>query len=44
MLVERTGFSAGKVLIGRENTCPFCHYTIAGRWNAESIRQEMQPQ
>jgi pyruvate formate lyase activating enzyme len=32
VLVERTGFTAGKMLVREDNTCPFCHHTVAGVW------------
>lgn len=34
LLVERTGFTAGKMLIGKDGACPFCARTIPGIWHA----------
>ena len=33
VLVERLGFTANKVLVRKDNTCPFCHRAIAGVWH-----------
>jgi pyruvate formate lyase activating enzyme len=35
LLVERAGFVAGKVLVRKDNTCPYCHHAIAGVWHVE---------
>ncbi|MFP5204424.1 MAG: AmmeMemoRadiSam system radical SAM enzyme [Acidobacteriota bacterium] len=34
LLVERTGFTAGRMLIGRDGACPFCARLIPGIWHA----------
>jgi pyruvate formate lyase activating enzyme len=33
MLVERVGFTASKVLIRKDNSCPFCRHPIPGVWH-----------
>jgi pyruvate formate lyase activating enzyme len=33
LLVERTGFTAGKMLIGKDGACPFCARPIPGIWH-----------
>ena len=34
MLVERVGFTASKMLIGKDSTCPYCRHSISGIWHA----------
>ena len=34
MLVERVGFTASQLLIGKDSTCPLCHHSIPGIWHA----------
>ena len=34
MLVERVGFTAGKMLIRKDGNCPFCRHPIPGIWRA----------
>lgn len=34
LLVERVGFVANRLLIGKDNCCPFCRHTIPGIWHA----------
>ena len=34
LLVERSGFAAGKMLVRKDNTCPYCLHKIAGLWRA----------
>ena len=33
-LVERIGFTASQVLVGKDNKCPFCRHPIPGIWHA----------
>lgn len=34
LLVERVGFAANKILVRKDNTCPYCLHGIAGVWQA----------
>ncbi len=34
MVVERVGFVANRLLIGKDNCCPFCRHPIPGIWHA----------
>jgi pyruvate formate lyase activating enzyme len=34
LLVERTGFAANRVLIGKDSACPYCRHLIPGIWHA----------
>lgn len=34
LLVERTGFAAGRLLIGQDGACPSCRQAIPGIWHA----------
>lgn len=34
MLVERVGFTASSLLIGKDGSCPFCRHQIPGVWHA----------
>ncbi len=34
MLVERVGFTASKMLIRKDGSCPFCRHPIPGIWHA----------
>jgi len=34
MLVERVGFTASSLLIGKDGACPFCRHQIPGIWHA----------
>jgi pyruvate formate lyase activating enzyme len=33
LLVERVGFTAGKMLIRKDSTCPYCRHGIPGIWH-----------
>ncbi|WP_420237876.1 AmmeMemoRadiSam system radical SAM enzyme [Telmatobacter bradus] len=34
LLVERVGFTANKLLVRKDNTCPYCLHGVAGVWQA----------